>query len=141
DSPLFQRENFNSLVFIISGGAPLSEKVYSLFADQGLPLVNSYGLTEIGPHNFAIAPVKQRRKPTTVGKPILFNNVRLVDSLGQDVPDGEVGELIISNESRFSGYWNKPEETAKTLKDGYVYTGDLAKKDEDGDYFIVGRSK
>lgn len=141
DSPLFQRENFNSLEFIISGGAPLSEKVYRLFANQGLPLVNSYGLTEIGPNNFAIDPVKQRMKPTTVGKPILFNNVRLVDSLGQDVSDGEVGELIISNESRFSGYWNKPEETAKTLKDGYVYTGDLAKKDEDGDYFIVGRSK
>ncbi|EGE53278.1 class I adenylate-forming enzyme family protein [Streptococcus parauberis] len=141
DSDLFVKENFKSLEMVISGGAPLSEKVYRLFADLDLPLVNSYGLTEIGPNNFSIHPALQKSKPTSVGKPILFNTVRLVDENGQDVADGEIGELIISNEARFSGYWNKPEETAKTLKDGYVYTGDLARIDADGDYFIVGRSK
>ncbi|PNY18681.1 long-chain-fatty-acid--CoA ligase FadD [Streptococcus parauberis] len=141
DSDLFVKENFKSLEMVISGGAPLSEKVYRLFADLDLPLVNSYGLTEIGPNNFSIYPALQKSKPTSVGKPILFNTIRLVDENGQDVADGEIGELIISNEARFSGYWDKPEETAKTLKDGFVYTGDLARIDTDGDYFIVGRSK
>jgi len=141
DSKLFKKENFKSLKFIISGGAPLSENIFQLFADEGLPLVNSYGLTEVGPNNFFITPEIQRIKPTAVGKPILFNTVKLVDENGQEVSDGEVGQLIINSEARFSGYWNNQAETDKAIIDNFVYTGDLAKKDPEGDYFIVGRSK
>lgn len=140
-SDLFNKENLNSLNYIISGGAPLSENVYQLFADHDLPLVNSYGLTEIGPNNFSNTPERQRMKKLSVGKPIMFNNVRLVDDEGNDVPQGEVGNLIISNNAKFSGYWNNTEETAKVLKYDFVFTGDLARMDEEGDYFIVGRSK
>jgi len=101
-----------------------------------------YGLTEVGPNNFYLPESEIRRKPTSVGFPVFHCDTKIVDKDGTPVPVGEVGELLLRGPHIFSGYWDEPEETAKTIEpDGWVHTGDLARVDEEGFYYIVGRSK
>src|SRR5699024_4210742 len=102
---------------------------------------NSYGLTEIGPNNFVNSMQTTKKKPTSEGKPFMFVKVRLMGSDGTEVQPGEVGELQIAGEHGFMGYWNNTEATIESFADGYVRTGDLAYRDDDGDYFIVDRKK
>src|SRR5699024_12227236 len=74
-------------------------------------------------------------------KSIMYVDSKLLDEEGNEVEVGEIGELAVNGKNVTPGYWNKPEETAKVFKNGYFLTGDLAKKDEDGDIFIVNRKK
>lgn len=80
-------------------------------------------------------------KPGSIGTPVWGVDVRLVDADGNDVPQGEKGELIYRGPNVMKGYFNKPEANASTLKDGWLYSGDVAICDEDGFYFIVDRTK
>jgi fatty-acyl-CoA synthase len=82
-----------------------------------------------------------RKKPGSVGFPLFYVDTRLLDAEGAPVGPGEVGELWLRGPHVFAGYWGKPEETAKVLVDGWLRTGDLARKDEEGYFFIAGRSK
>ena len=83
-----------------------------------------------------------KRKPSSVGFPVFHCDMRVADDHGNDVPVGTVGELLLRGPHIFSGYWDEPEETAKTIEpDGWVHTGDLVMKDEEGFYFITGRKK
>lgn len=131
----------DSVELFVSGGAPMSEKVYRAFEDAELPLIDSYGLTEVGPNNFYISPGNFHKKRGTVGKPIMFSEVRIINTEGQPVEVGETGELLISGNHAFSGYLDNPEETQKSFEGRFVRTGDLAKFDTDGDFYIVGRKK
>ena len=80
-------------------------------------------------------------KAGSVGKPIFHSRMRLVDAQGVDVPSGDTGELLIAGEHVCSGYWNRPEDTAAALQDGWFHTGDMARQDEDGYFYIAGRFK
>jgi fatty-acyl-CoA synthase len=101
-----------------------------------------YGLTEVGPNNFYLPESEVKRKPSSVGFPVFHCDMRIVDDDGHEVAVGGVGELMLRGPHIFSGYWEEPEETAKTIEpDGWVHTGDLAMKDEEGFYFITGRKK
>jgi fatty-acyl-CoA synthase len=100
-----------------------------------------YGLTEVGVNCFSMTDEDALRKAGSVGKPVFHSLMRLVDANGHDVPDGQTGELIISGPTVCNGYWNNPEATQNSLKDGWFYTGDMARKDEQGYYYIVGRYK
>lgn len=86
-------------------------------------------------------PHHSKVKPMTIGKSIMYVDSKLLDEDGNEVGIGEIGELAVKGKNVTPGYWNKPEETAKIFKNGYLLTGDLAKKDEDGDIFIVNRKK
>ena len=103
-------------------------------------------MTEAGPNNLT-APAEfmtdtvMREKYASVGRPMYLSLVKIVDDQGNELGPQEPGELIWSGPQIFSGYWNNPEETAATLKDGWVYTGDIAVRDDDGFYYIVGRKK
>ncbi|HID93862.1 MAG TPA: hypothetical protein EYP60_07180 [bacterium (Candidatus Stahlbacteria)] len=77
----------------------------------------------------------------TLGKPSEGIRVRLVDENGQDVPDGEAGEIIVQGDSVMQGYWEDPEHTAETLRDGWLYGGDVASRDEDGFYTFLERKR
>lgn len=125
----------------VSGGAPMSDNVYEAFENAELPLIDSYGLSEAGSNNFYIPPHKAEEKKGTVGKPIMFNEVQIVDEYNEPVDVNEVGELLLAGGHTFNGYFNAEEETEKTFEGRFVRTGDLASFDEDGDYFIVGRKK
>jgi fatty-acyl-CoA synthase len=100
-----------------------------------------YGLTEAGPNNFYIDPSEADVKRGSVGKPMLFNSVKILNEDGIEAGPGEVGELAIQGNHSFSYYWKNSGATDETLKDGWLITGDLAKRDEDGYYYIVGRKK
>ncbi len=127
--------------FISSTAGPLDERLWRAFEKRfGTMVVNSYGLTETVCEGFYCGPSSATRRIGTIGKPIDIE-VRLVDNAGKDVPQGEIGEIILRGTCVMKGYFKAPEETAKVLRDGWLYTGDLAVKDTDGFYSIVGRKK
>lgn len=105
-----------------------------------VPLIEGYGLTEASPV-VAVNPLKGVRKPASVGPPIPLVEVAVVGEDGRKLPAGETGELIVKGPNVMKGYFNRPEETEAVLRDGWLYTGDLARIDEDGYIYIVDRKK
>ncbi|MGX7107453.1 class I adenylate-forming enzyme family protein [Hutsoniella sourekii] len=141
DQANFREEAFKSLRFLVSGGAPMSAEVYQVFMNMDLPIVDSYGLTEAGSNNFFMAPAYARLKRGSIGRPNLLVPTKIVDESGLEVKSGEIGELLIGGPATFSGYWNKESLSVEVLDQGFVHTGDLFRKDDDGYYYVVGRSK
>lgn len=140
--PEVQKYNLTSVKACISGGAPLplevSKKFESLINGR---LVEGYGLSEASPVTHA-NPILGKRKEGSIGLPLPNTEAMVVDSdTGKPLPTGETGELIIKGPQVMQGYWNKKEETRKVLKNGWLYTGDMAKVDEDGYFYIVDRKK
>jgi long-chain acyl-CoA synthetase len=103
------------------------------------PIYQGYGLTETSP--VATLNPFQRPKREAIGVPVPGTDVRFVDSDGREVPAGEIGELHVKGPQVMQGYWQRPEETSKVLRDGWLATGDIAKMDEDGYIQIVDRKK
>jgi len=131
----------SGLRFVVSGGASLPVEVLNRFEKTfGAPIYESYGLTEFSPTCIE-NPGGRPTRPGSVGLPIPPFKVRIVDEEDRDVPTGAVGELIASGSAMMKEYLNKPEETRKTLRNGWLHTGDLARMDEDGYIFIVDRKK
>jgi len=141
--PDLQRYDLTSLWGCISGSAPLPQEVQRRFeALTRGRIIEGYGLTETSPVTH-LNPIGQAGKPGSIGLPFPNTQCRIVDpeTGRRDLPLGEVGELIIRGPQVMSGYWQNPEETALALRDGWLYTGDLAKMDEDGYFYIVDRKK
>lgn len=136
----FKIENFENIEYLIQGGSAPLPAVQKKFESMGLTLINGYGLTE-APLAMVNTPHHSRVKPMTIGKPIMYMDMKLFDEDGNETVDGEIGELAIKGKNVTPGYWNKPEETAAAFNGDYFLTGDLARKDEDGDVFIVDRKK
>jgi fatty-acyl-CoA synthase len=143
NSPLFKETNFNSVKLFISGGAPCPVAIMERYWTKNKPFKMGYGLTEVGPNNFYLPEKDIKKRPTSVGLPVFHCDMRIIDiKTNHDVKKGDVGELLLKGPHIFSGYWEEPEETRKTIeRDGWVHTGDLATQDEDGFYYIVGRRK
>jgi long-chain acyl-CoA synthetase len=143
NAPRVERYGFHSLRYCMSGGAPLPVEVQQKFeALTGGKLVEGYGLTETSPVTH-INPLSGTRKVGSIGVPISDTDAKIVDleTGARDLPPGEVGEIVIRGPQVMKGYWNQPEETARALRDGWLYTGDIAKMDEDGFFYIVDRKK
>jgi long-chain acyl-CoA synthetase len=143
NAPHVDQYGFNSLRVCMSGGAPLPVEVRERFeALTAGRLVEGYGLTETSPVTH-INPPTGSPKVGSIGLPIPDTESRIVDlETGlRELPVGEIGEIAIRGPQVMKGYWNQPEETALVLHDGWLYTGDLARKDTDGYYYIVDRKK
>jgi long-chain acyl-CoA synthetase len=130
------------LGFLSSGAAPMPVELIEQVKDMGIFYGEGYGLSEstsLGISN----PILGLSKVGSIGIPIPDNDVRLVDLQEgiHDVPKGEPGEIIMKGPLIMQGYWNNPQETAGQLKDGWLYTGDIAVQDEDDYFFIVDRKK
>lgn len=126
-----------------SGSAPLPVEVIEKFEQMsGAMLYEGYGLTETSPTTHS-TPTLARRKPGSIGLTYPSTEVKIVDleTGTQEVPLGQEGELCIRGPQVMKGYWNRPEETAIALRDGWLYTGDVARMDEDGYFYIVQRKK
>lgn len=126
-----------------SGSAPLPVEVINRFNEvSGTNVAEGYGLSEASPVTHR-NPISGLQKRGSIGIPIPNTDAKVVDiATGEeDLPIGEVGELIIKGPQIMKGYWNMPEETANTIRDGWLYTGDLAMMDADGFFYIVGRKK
>jgi fatty-acyl-CoA synthase len=137
----FQETEFPTMHSFLSGGAPCPHTIYQAFEEKGLPFKEGYGLTEAGPNNFYLDPSQSRIKRGSVGKPMYYNRIKLAAEDGSEVLPGEVGEILIQGGHVFDHYWNNPQATAEALCDGWLNTGDLGTKDQDGDYYIMGRKK
>jgi len=141
DMPFFIKFLLN-LRLCVSGAAPLPVKVIREFeAAFKVPLLEGYGLTEASPV-VSINPLeKGMSKPGTVGKPLPGIEVKVVDDAGTPLPVGTPGELLVKGPNVMKGYLNRPDDTAKTIKDGWLFTGDIAALDEDGYIRIIDRKK
>jgi long-chain acyl-CoA synthetase len=143
NAPHVERYGFKSLRICMSGGAALPVEVRERFEVlTGGRLVEGYGLTEASPVTH-INPPTGSPKVGSIGLPLADTEARIVDldNGEREVAIGEVGEIAIRGPQVMKGYWNKPEETALVLRDGWLYTGDVARKDADGYFYIVDRKK
>jgi long-chain acyl-CoA synthetase len=146
--PDIKTRNLASFRKAYSGGAPVSPAIVENFEKiTGAYIHNVYGLTETTSPSHAVplgvrAPVDPVSGALSVGVPIPNTICRVVDvATGQDIPPGTIGELITKGPEIVAGYWEKPEETAYAIRDGYLYTGDVAKMDENGWFYLVDRKK
>ena len=140
--PDVKKYNLRSIRACISGGAALPVEVQQKFEQiTGGRLVEGYGLSEASPVTHA-NPIYGLRKEGSIGMPFPNTNAKIVDlETSQDLPVGQIGELAVSGPQVMGEYWNKEEETSRALRDGWVFTGDVAKMDKDGYFYIVDRKK
>lgn len=139
--PNSKPDDFSTIRLAISGGSSLPVALLHNFEEKfNVQISEGYGLSEASPVT-CFNPLDHSRKAGSIG--ININNVenRVVDEYGREVPVGEVGELIVRGPNVMKGYYKMPEETDAAIRDGWLYTGDLAKKDEEGYFFIVDRKK
>jgi long-chain acyl-CoA synthetase len=139
--PEGERPDSSALRVCVSGGASLPVEVLRAFESQfGCTILEGYGLSETSPVASFNHPDRER-KPGSIGTPIRDVEMRVVDEQGAELPAGEVGEIVIRGPNVMKGYWQRPEATAEAMRGGWFHTGDLAKVDEDGYFFIVDRKK
>jgi fatty-acyl-CoA synthase len=123
------------------GGAPMPVPLLEAWLSRGVALIQGYGMTETSPAVLALDRRDAARKIGAAGLPVLHTEVRIVDELGADVPAGEMGELWVRGPNITPGYWNRPDANASSFTDGWLHTGDAARVDEEGFYYIVDRTK
>ncbi|SDC04989.1 fatty-acyl-CoA synthase [Cupriavidus sp. YR651] len=139
--PGFGQTDFSGIRNMAAGGSPVPRPLLEMYLAKGVTICFGFGMTETGPTVFVTDEATARRKIGTIGKPVGSMLTRIVDPLGRDVGPGERGELLIKGPGVTPGYWNLPEATAAAIRDGWLYSGDIAYMDEEGDYYIVDRAK
>lgn len=137
------RADLSSLRFCTSGGAPLPVALIEQYTrEKGVRFKQGFGMSEFGPGVFALAPQDAVRKAGSIGRPNFFIDARVVDDAGRPLGAGQVGELVLKGPSQCSGYYGDPDASAGAVDaEGWFHTGDLARYDEEGYYYIVERKK
>jgi len=142
EAPEFEDVSLDHVRWFISGGAPLPKHLIEVYRERGVVLRQGYGLTEVGVNCFTMTDEEAYAKAGSIGRPLMFTEARVSDEAGQEAAVGEVGELWFRGPHVSAGYWNNPQATAEALdRKGWFHTGDMAKQDEDGFFYIAGRSK
>ena len=139
--PAFAHTDFSRLQIAGIGGAPMSLSLLKTWLDRGCALAQGYGLTETSPIVLLLDPEDAARKIGSAGRPVLHTEVRIVDAAGKPVAPGETGELWVKGPNVTPGYWQRPDANEASFTDGWLHTGDAARVDADGFYFIVDRTK
>ena len=132
---------YDNFRWITVGGAPVPVSLLKSYEALGVQVEQLYGLTENCGPGCQLQGEDAGRKVGSAGKPFLFAEIRLVDPNDQDVAQGTPGEIILRGKNVMQSYWNQPEATADTLKNGWLHTGDVAYMDEEGFIYIVDRLK
>ena len=142
DKVLFSkvRENFGGeLRFFIGGGALLDKDLQKFYVGVGIPMYQGYGLSEATPVISSNGPALYRFGSS--GKLVKPIELKICDNEGKELPLGEMGEIVVKGENVMAGYWKNPESTADTVRDGYLYTGDLGYMTKEGLLYVKGRFK
>jgi fatty-acyl-CoA synthase len=137
----FDRAAFENARVVMSGGAPLPVNLVHQYLAAGIVLQQGFGMSEAAPSIATLARELAVEKAGAIGRPLLHVEARIVDDAMRELGPGEVGELVIRGPNLMQGYWNRPEATEEAFAGGWFHTGDLARRDADGDFFIVDRKK
>ena len=144
DKILFQkvREGFGGQIkFFVGGGALLDSELQRFFYAVGMPMLQGYGLSEATPIISANSLGKGRHRFGSSGMVIQPLEIKILDDEGREMPVGVKGEIVIKGENVMAGYWKNPSATAETVKDGWLYTGDMGYMGKDGFLYVLGRFK
>jgi fatty-acyl-CoA synthase len=137
----FDNTDFSSVRFFITGGAPCPVPLIERYLSKGVAFSQGYGLAETAPAVTALPYKDSLRKRGSAGKPMFYVTTEIFDENEMEVPQGEVGEVVVKGPNVFKGYWNLQEETEEALKHGWFHTGDLGYFDSEGYLYITGRKK
>jgi len=130
------------LRWVKSGAAPLAPELARRFtASTGVPIRQGYGMTEASPVTHLGLLTPELYRPESVGAPVAQTDCRVVDENGNEVAQGEIGELVMRGPQFMQGYWKSPDATAAVLRDGWYWSGDIVRVDENGLYYVVDRRK
>lgn len=137
----FNKTDLTSVRLFYSGGAPCPPSLINRFIAKGFNFGQGFGLTETSPTVFMLSVEDASRKIGSVGKPVLFNDIKIVDENNEQVMPNEVGSLLVKGNNVFKGYWNNDEATEEAFWGDWFVTGDVAKADKEGFIYIIGRKK
>ncbi|MBS1969312.1 MAG: long-chain fatty acid--CoA ligase [Bdellovibrionales bacterium] len=140
-SPLFENIDISAIRYAICGGEPMPIPLIKIWDNKGIPVRQGYGLTEFGPNVFSLNEEDALRKIGSIGFPNFYIEIRVVDNDGNEVAANEVGELVLKGPMCMAGYWRNEKATRETIKNGWLHTGDLVRRDEEGFVYVVGRKK
>jgi long-chain acyl-CoA synthetase len=136
------REAFGGeLQFFIGGGALLDSELQRFFYAIGIPMFQGYGLSEATPVISTNVPSKGNHRFGSSGRLVKPLEIKIMDSDGNELPVGEKGEIVIKGENVMAGYWKNPDSTADTVRDGWLYTGDMGYMGKDNFLYVLGRFK
>lgn len=138
--PNFEKYDWSSVKIILVYAAPVPVTLIKEYAAAGIQVRQLYGLTE-GNTATVLDPENALAKAGSCGKPFFHTEVRVIDEEGKDVGPEDKGEVLLRMPNMMKGYWNRPEDTANTIKDGWLYTGDIGKMDREGFLYILDRKK
>ncbi|SHK00791.1 AMP-binding enzyme C-terminal domain-containing protein [Desulfatibacillum alkenivorans DSM 16219] len=139
--PQFETFDWSSIRMALVYAAPVPVTLIKEFAEKGMNVRQLYGMTECTGPAAVIDSDKAIVKAGSTGPAMFHCDIKLVDDKGEEVPTGELGELLLLTTHPMKGYWNNPEATASTIIDGWIHSGDMAKMDEDGYLYILDRKK
>jgi fatty-acyl-CoA synthase len=132
--------DLSSVRFMLTGGAPVPERLIRTYLNRGVPLLQGYGLSEAAPLVLMLDPTSALAKIGSAGRPPVLVDIRIVAPDETIVGAGEIGELLVRGPNVMAGYWNQPEATGKVMTSGgWLRTGDAARIDEQGFVWIVDR--
>jgi fatty-acyl-CoA synthase len=137
----FQTASFKTVRFAMVGGEPMPLPLIETWHSKQVWIRQGFGMTEVGPNLFSLHHHDAIRKMGSIGVTNFYLDARVVDENGSDVKQGEVGELVFRSPVVTKGYWNNPEATKAAFKEGWFYTGDLVRQDEEGFFYVVDRKK
>lgn len=139
--PAFADADLTHLARVVVGGAPAPLELLKAYTSKKVPVAQAFGMTETATSGTSMSAYSSLAKLGSSGTPAMHVSVRVVDREGRDVAQGEVGEIWIKGPAISPGYWNRPEANAASYRDGWFHTGDAARVDEDGHFYIIDRWK
>ena len=137
----FAAFDLTSLRYAIVGGEPMPLELINRWHNKGVPVRQGYGLTEFGPNVFSLRQEDSLRKIGSIGFPNFYCEARIISENGEVLGANEIGELVLKGPMCMREYWQNTSGTKETIRDGWLYTGDLVRKDNDGFFYVVGRKK
>ncbi len=137
----FAQADFSRVRTWACGGAPIAKSLLEQYLAKGITICTGFGMTETGPTVFLSDEETARRKVGSVGRPVVYALTKVVDDEGRELGPNQRGELLVKGPGITPGYWQNPQATKAAIRGGWLWSGDVAYYDEDGDYYIVDRSK